>query len=62
VRFFRPAFLLCSVAIIITATLLPFGGMTAERIPPVWCVRCGALWLTPLLEWRLIPPVQSLRN
>jgi glycopeptide antibiotics resistance protein len=34
------------VALIIIATLLPFGGMTAERIPPSWCLQCGTLWLT----------------
>lgn len=36
----------CSVAVIIIATLLPFGGMPDENIPPAWCLKCGALWLT----------------
>ena len=43
---FRGALLVGSVAIIIIATLLPFGGMPPERIPPSWCLRCGTLWLT----------------
>ena len=34
------------MALIIGATLLPFGGMAPERIPPSWCLRCGTLWLT----------------
>jgi len=34
------------VAVIIIATLLPFGGMPAERIPPAWCLLCGTVWLT----------------
>jgi glycopeptide antibiotics resistance protein len=34
------------VALIIGATLLPFGGVAPERIPPSWCLRCGTLWLT----------------
>jgi hypothetical protein len=38
--------LVCSVALILGATLLPFGGMAPERIPPSWCLRCGTLWLT----------------
>ena len=43
---FRGVLLVGSVAIILIATLLPFGGMTAERIPPSWCLQCGTLWLT----------------
>ena len=50
-RALRFGFLIGSVALIIGATLLPFGegpfgGMPAERIPPAWCLRCGDLWLT----------------
>ena len=44
------AALIGSVALIIAATLLPFGGMAAERIPPAWCVRCGSLWLTDVIS------------
>lgn len=39
-----------SVALIVAATLLPFGGMAAEHIPPAWCVRCGSLWLTDVIS------------
>jgi len=42
----KVSLLVGSVAIIIIATLLPFGGMPPERIPPSWCLRCGTLWLT----------------
>ncbi len=38
------------MALIIAATLLPFGGMAAEQIPPAWCVRCGSLWLTDVIS------------
>ncbi len=38
------------MALIVAATLLPFGGMAAERIPPAWCVRCGSLWLTDVIS------------
>lgn len=46
----RGAALVGSVALIIAATLLPFGGMAAEQIPPAWCVRCGSLWLTDVIS------------
>jgi hypothetical protein len=39
-----------SVALIVAATLLPFGGIAAEHIPPSWCVRCGSLWLTDVIS------------
>ncbi|MBL0937531.1 MAG: VanZ family protein [Gemmatimonadaceae bacterium] len=34
------------MAVIITATLLPFNPIVSEQIPPAWCLRCGGLWLT----------------
>jgi hypothetical protein len=42
--------LLLSVALILGATLLPFGAMPASRIPPAWCVACGDLWLTDVIS------------
>ncbi|MFY7921997.1 MAG: VanZ family protein [Gemmatimonas sp.] len=38
------------MALIIAATLLPFGGMAAAQIPPRWCVRCGGLWMTDAIS------------
>lgn len=34
------------MALIVTATLLPFGAMASSQLPPRWCVACGGLWLT----------------
>jgi hypothetical protein len=39
-----------SVALIIGATLLPFGAMEASQIPPAWCLECGDLWLTDAIS------------
>ncbi len=35
-----------SVALIIAATLVPFGALQSVRVPATWCLVCGELWLT----------------
>lgn len=49
-RTWRGGVLVGSVALIVAATLLPFGGMRAEVIPPSWCLQCGSLWLTDAIS------------
>ena len=38
------------MALIVGATLLPFGAMEAAQIPPAWCLRCGDLWLADVIS------------
>ena len=38
--------LCASVALIVAATLVPFGALQSPRVPARWCLVCGELWLT----------------
>lgn len=35
-----------SIALVLAATLGPFGAIAPGQIPPRWCVACGGAWLT----------------
>ena len=40
------ALLVASIGVIVAATLIPFGALQLETMPPKWCLACADLWLT----------------
>ncbi len=42
--------LLAAVALVLIATLAPFGAIPVEQMPARWCVVCGGLWLTDAIS------------